>query len=102
MESARCAMSRLRVFILEDDPNYSEALRELLAVAGIEVVGWSPCADRGVREIERLGPDLVLLDMHLAEGTGFDVMQALRTERGRPRVKVYAITSDWSRGLRNA
>src|SRR4029453_2732526 len=80
----------------------SGAAAGLVTVGGIEGVGWSPHADRGIREIERLRPDFVLLDMHLAERTGFDVMRALRNKNGRTWVRVYAITSDWSRGLRNA
>ena len=72
-------MARIRVFIFEDDEGFSDVLRALVAtVPGFEVVGCSPRADEGLREFGRLAPDLVLLDMHLAQGGGFEVMDTLR------------------------
>ena len=69
-------MARIRVFIFEDDEGFSDVLRALVAtVPGFEVVGCSPRADEGLREFGRLAPDLVLLDMHLAQGGGFEVME---------------------------
>lgn len=95
-------MARVRVFIFEDDEGFSDALRALLAtVPALEVVGCSPRADEGLREVGRLAPDLVLLDMHLAQGSSFEVMDILRRS-GRRSIKVYAITSAWSHGLRSA
>jgi DNA-binding response OmpR family regulator len=95
-------MARVRVFIFEDDEGFFDVLRALLAtVPGFEVVGCSPRADEGLREVGRLAPDLVLLDMHLAQGDGFDVMDTLRRS-GRRSMKVYALTSAWSRGLQSA
>src|SRR4029079_8225983 len=67
---------------VDDEPTARSTLRLLLARhPDVELVG--ECADgaSAVREIERLAPDLLLLDVQMPELDGFGVLASLRAER---------------------
>lgn len=67
----------VRVLIVDDSAPFRTAVRELLARRGYLVVGEADTAARAVEAAERLGPDAVLLDIHLPDGCGFEVSSAL-------------------------
>lgn len=67
-----------RVFVVEDSPPVRERLEELVAsVAGVHCAGSAATADEAIRGILDTGPDAVILDIRLAQGSGFDVLRAL-------------------------
>jgi two-component system, LytTR family, response regulator len=71
-------MTKLRLLIVDDEPLIRSGLRsELAKFAEVEVVG--ECADgRGaLAEIAALRPDVVLLDVQMADCTGLDVVRAI-------------------------
>jgi two-component system, LytTR family, response regulator len=75
-------MERIRALIVDDEVNARKGVRTLLARdPEVEVVG--ECADgrAAVAEIERLAPDLVLLDVQMPHGDGFEVLEAIDLER---------------------
>ncbi len=61
------------------------------AVPGADVVGEADCADTAIRDILALRPDIVLLDIKLAEGSGFDVLRAVCCEA--PEVDFYMLSN---------
>jgi len=48
------------------------------ALEGFEVVGTASSGAQALTEIDRLGPDLVLLDVYLPDMTGLEVLRRLR------------------------
>ena len=64
----------------------------LLAHGGFEVVGLAHTGEDAVREVERLRPELVLLDIHLPDMSGVEVLGRLRRLEGPP-VDVIAVTA---------
>lgn len=68
----------LRVLIVEDARLARRELRTLLAeFADVECVGEAEDVPAAREAIARLHPDLVLLDIQLPSGSGFDVLDAL-------------------------
>jgi two-component system LytT family response regulator len=70
---------KLRTLIVEDEPEARRTLREYLDEAPwIEIVG--ECADGrdAAASIDRLTPDLVILDVHLPELSGLEVLERIR------------------------
>jgi DNA-binding NarL/FixJ family response regulator len=68
----------MRIFLVEDSSPVRGRLAEMLAaIPGVSIVGEAERALPAIRDILCLRPDLVLLDIHLAEGSGFDVLNAV-------------------------
>jgi len=68
-----------RVYLVEDSQILTKLLVGLLeAEPGLLVVGRADNAQGATREILELRPDAVVLDLHLREGNGIDVIRALR------------------------
>jgi two-component system invasion response regulator UvrY len=59
-----------KLYLIEDHQMVREGLHVLLRTAGHQVIGESADAAVGVREVLRLAPDVVLLDMMLHENSG--------------------------------
>lgn len=62
------------------------ALEALLRDTGLEIVGMAGTVDSTLREIERLEPDLLLLDLQMPGGSGMDVLRHLRAVKAKLRV----------------
>ena len=73
----------LRTYIVEDSLIIQRALASAIADAGAEVSGASCDARTAIADVNALEPDLVLIDIRLEVGTGFDVLKALQ-HHGRP------------------
>src|SRR6185295_15400986 len=91
----------MRIFLVENSPHILKRLSEVLsAPPGVVLVGQAAGAKQAVEEILRLRPQVVLLDVELDQGTGFDVLVALRDNA--PEIDAYMLTSfviDALRGL---
>jgi DNA-binding NarL/FixJ family response regulator len=81
----------LRVFLVEDSPAVLERLEAMLEDVSAREVGHASGAKEAIRRILAERPDLVVLDLRLAEGSGFDVLRVLH-ERA-PDVDVLMFTN---------
>jgi CheY-like chemotaxis protein len=66
----------LRTLIIDDEPHVRETLQSLLQkfCPQVKVVGEAGSVATGAREIQEKRPDLVLLDIKMDDGTGFDLL----------------------------
>jgi DNA-binding NarL/FixJ family response regulator len=91
----------MKVFLVEDAPLLRERLHALIAsIPGTTVVGSAVGAKEAVSGILAARPDAVVLDIHLAEGNGFDVLRGLRAAQFAPGV--YVLTNYPLDGYRQA
>lgn len=70
----------LRAVVIDDIENIR---KEYVAIIksqcpSISIVGQADSVASGVKLIKQLSPDLVFLDVEMADGTGFDLLQMLR------------------------
>ena len=89
------AAPAMRVFLVEDSPLVCERLRAMLAgIEGARAVGIAATAREAIEGIRSEHPDVVLLDLRLAEGSGFDVLRALRAQaRAGGAIDVFMLTN---------
>lgn len=90
----RRARHPLRVLLVEDSPLIRERLIESIAsVTDVDFVGHAETAADAIEALQRTPCDVVVLDLQLKAGHGFNVLAALRTQSDRPRVTVIVLTN---------
>ena len=92
MEFNTPATPALKVFLVEDSAMIRERLLALLSsVDGVRIVGCAEAADEAIHQILDQRPDTVVLDVNLAQGSGIDVLRALKA--AAPEIDVYVLTN---------
>ena len=68
----------LRTIIIDDEAHNRDTLAKFLKryCPEVTVVGTASGVKSGIHAILELHPDLVLLDIHMDDGTGFDLLHA--------------------------
>jgi two-component system, LytTR family, response regulator len=75
-------MNNLRLLIVDDEPLIRVGIRRNLSgMPSVQVVGESECVADAVEAIRSGQVDLVLLDVQLPDGTGFDVVREIGPQR---------------------
>lgn len=81
-----------KVFIVEDSPIIRERLLALLgSIEGAAAIGQASRAAEAIDGILATQPDAVVLDLKLADGSGFDVLRAVH-ERA-PGIELYMLSN---------
>lgn len=80
---------RLRVFLVDDHAMFRAGVRAELG-AHVDVVGEASTVGEAVSRIAVTEPDVVLLDVHMPEGGGRAVLEAIR--RTHPAVRFLALS----------
>jgi DNA-binding NarL/FixJ family response regulator len=79
----------LRLLVVEDSKRVADRLFELLdQVPQVETVDAVESEREAIASVRRTDPDVVILDLHLKQGTGFGVLRSLPAESDRPTVVV--------------
>lgn len=93
--------SPIAILVVDDHALLREGVRAMLATqADMRIVGE---ADSGVSAIEaydRLVPDIVLMDLQMADGSGLDAITAIRANHPDARIIVLTTYSGDGRALR--
>jgi DNA-binding NarL/FixJ family response regulator len=84
----------LRLVLIEDHQALREGLELLLDREGCEVLGTAGTASEGRELVERLDPDVALVDIRLGDESGIDLTRALLDADPERRVVLYTGSSD--------
>jgi DNA-binding NarL/FixJ family response regulator len=84
----------LRIVLIEDHQALREGLELLLDREGCQVVGTAGTAQDGRELVERLDPDVALVDIRLGEESGIDLTRALLDAEPARRIVLYTGSSD--------
>jgi DNA-binding NarL/FixJ family response regulator len=77
---------RPTVVIVDDHPEFRESASALLEAEGFSVIGEAADGDEAIAAVERLRPEVVLLDIQLPDFDGFTVAERLAARPNPPRV----------------
>jgi DNA-binding response OmpR family regulator len=81
------------ILIVEDDLNLSQILQEILEFEGIKS---SIIADGALalKRLAQVAPPLIILDMHLPNVSGLEIITYIRSRPDLSGVKICVITAD--------
>lgn len=92
VDDGRCGSSKMKLLIIDDRDTVRQALEARLGHAPeVELVGSARSSEEGVRAATELGPDVVLLEVKMADGKGLDACR--RITRAQPAPMVVVLTS---------
>ncbi|MEO6114430.1 MAG: response regulator transcription factor [Sphingomicrobium sp.] len=83
-----------RILVADDHPMIRTALEVLLRDTEFEIVGTTGTGEETLREVDRLRPDIVLLDLQMPGGSGMDVLRRIRADKTPLRVIVLTAAID--------
>ena len=86
-------MAAIRVLVVDDHAVFCDALATILGTdPEFQVVGKGGTVSEAINGVRALGPDVVLLDVHMPDGSGVDAAATIKNER--PQTQVVILTSD--------
>lgn len=79
-EPANMRHVRPTVLIVDDHADFRQSARALLEAEGFDVIGEAAGGEQAVAEVERLRPEIVLLDIQLPGDDGFAVAERIAAD----------------------
>jgi DNA-binding response OmpR family regulator len=79
------------IIIIEDDGQCRQIMTESLEKSGFHVNAYEIGKD-AVKEISRLKPDAVVLDINLPDANGFEILRRLKEDQATTRIPVIVCT----------
>lgn len=72
-------MDKIRTIIIDDEPRARKTIANMLSLycQELEVIAEGESVAQGLQLIKQEAPDLVLLDIKMPDGTGFDLLEQL-------------------------
>lgn len=90
----------VRVLLVDDDPHMSRVIaHELLADLRINLLGQATSLREGRRFISQNEFDVMLVDLNLGDGTGFDLIEYMKTVRPMAEAVVISAMEDEQHAL---
>ena len=93
---------QLRTYVVEDSTVLLKRLADLLDEVGIDVVGHADNAVTAIREIATMAPDVIIVDIALRNGNGFDVLRAFAPKNGVRRPTPIVLSNYTAKPYRTA
>lgn len=84
------------ILVIEDEPSIADNIVYALSTEGFDA-HWRASGGEGMAAVEAGGIDLVILDVNLPDGNGFDLARAIRQSSTVPIIFVTARSSEIDR-----
>ncbi|MBI4935084.1 MAG: PAS domain-containing protein [Actinobacteria bacterium] len=82
------------VLYVEDEPLNASLMESIVGLLPGRVLQVEPTVAGGIAAAVSLHPALVLLDLNLPDGSGLDVLQAIRADPATERTPVFILSAD--------
>lgn len=93
-DAGQTTMPAGQLLYVEDDPVNGLLMQEFVARNPPLVMQLCVTVAAGLAAARRRAPDLVLLDMHLPDGTGYQALRQLRADPATAALRVVALSAD--------
>ena len=83
-----------RILLADDHPMIRTGIEALLRDTPFDIVGVASTGEETLCEVERMNPDILLLDLQMPGGTGMDVLRNIRAKGDKLRVVILTAAID--------
>ena len=85
-----------KILIVDDDATIRDAIRLALEEQDYLTFQFTECASvtAGIQKMKQAKPDIVILDLHMPDKTGFDFMKIMKNNNQLAQTKVIMLTAD--------
>ncbi len=80
-----------KVLVVEDEADFRDMLTQILERAGY-AVSAAPNGEEGLALYRTAAPDVVILDVHLPDMSGFEICRQIRLQGPRPQTPILMCT----------
>lgn len=80
------------ILIVEDEIQLAEAYRFLLERKG-HTVAWAPDGEAGLRMVDEVRPDVIILDMMMPKLDGLGFLRRYKASQKHPQVKIILLSN---------
>ncbi len=80
------------ILLIEDDFPILEIYKTVLTVAGFKVEAAN-CGADALNKLERISPDLILLDLILPDISGLQILRKIRADKKTENIPVFVVTN---------
>ncbi len=84
----------IKLLVVDDHQAIRTGLKSVFADTDIEIVGEATTAESAVQVALTENPDVVLLDISLPDGDGFDVLRAVKKEKSTLPILMFSLNDD--------
>jgi CheY-like chemotaxis protein len=77
-----------KVMLAEDDATMLSLLKTLLSLEGFEVANVDFDSEKVIDAVKREKPDVLLLDVHLPNENGIEVLRRIRQDDGLKKMRI--------------
>ncbi|HEX6661107.1 MAG TPA: response regulator transcription factor [Sphingomicrobium sp.] len=84
----------IRILLSDDHPMIRTAIEVLLRETPFELVGTAANGVQALSEIDRLSPDILLVDLEMPELGGMDVIRKLQAQSQHPKIIILTAAID--------
>ena len=85
-----------QILIIEDEPSIADNIKMALELEGFQNL-WAPTLEEGRKLFETHKPQLIILDIGLPDGSGFDFCRDLRSTQNIPIIMLTARSDEIDR-----
>ena len=85
----------ITALLIDDDKHLRKGMKSLLEryAKEIRIIGEAESVKTGILALEKYNPQVVFLDIHLADGTGFDILEQVAKNNGKTSSHIVFITA---------
>lgn len=85
----------IKAILIDDDHHLRTGLKALLEryTDDIAIIGEAESVKTGIEAVKKLQPQVIFLDIHLSDGTGFDMLEKLSESSGKIKAHIVFITA---------
>lgn len=90
--------SPVRLLVIDDDPGIRDVITDGISIGDYDYEIKSAVDGKtGLSQIKEWKPDLIILDLHMPNGDGFEVAEAVRKDAEASKIKIIMLTANPSK-----